>query len=114
MMIPVRDLQMFLGVTQDGIIGPETISIINERLSAAKVQTTGWTDSRLVVGAEQILLRNWGYEGAIDGYEGPQTRDAWAKWVAGSRSPVSPPVPSLGSSVWPHQSEVMAFYGEVG
>src|SRR5262245_28630033 len=113
MFLPVKDLQTFLKVDPDGQIGHDTINAAATALGIAGIKTTGWSDGRLIVGAEQLFLAKNGYDGAVDGYEGPLTREAWSDWVRQDREAIRIPNAPVDGS-WPYQSEVDEFYGEKG
>lgn len=113
-MIPNRDLQKWLGVEPDGIIGPTTIKAARAKLSGHESR---WPIERVIVANEQLFLyERHAYDGVIDGYEGPVTRAAWERWVAQDRMQpnVSPSSSSKSLDPWPLQRDVQTFYGRVG
>lgn len=67
----------------DGDIGPKSLAAIRKLLSSYKIRHSGWSDRRLITAAEQAVYRANDIEvGAIDGLEGPSTKNARAEYNA--------------------------------
>ena len=137
-MIDVRTLQSWLKKKQlyagdlDGELGPQSWAAIH-KVTASLPHNTDWNRDRERVAAEQMFLEAVGFDvGEIDGYIGVKTQAAFERWVGAVREhdaadpipakpvgplfvPVAPAEPKASiKNVWPTQSGVPAFYGEVG
>ena len=67
----------------DGNIGAKTITAISKLLTSYKVKHLNWSTARLIMAAEQAVYRAEDLDvGAIDGLEGPSTRNARAEYNA--------------------------------
>lgn len=74
----LKDAGLYDGVI-DGIAGGKTFDGIRKVLDGAGI--TGISESRRPVAAAQVLLNFAGFEaGAVDGYEGHNTANAFAAW----------------------------------
>jgi hypothetical protein len=106
----------------DGIIGPNSRSAINNFLNSGGITNMpGWSNSRTIIAAKQLVCRELGIEvGAVDGFMGPQTRYAFEVF-AGKNTPIDRSSKSsdnlpVQSYRWPRQNEdeMNAFYGRPG
>ncbi len=130
-MVSAREAQRYLSQSGfyrdlvDGDWGPSSRRAALDQLKSLGVITDGWTDMRLMVGAAQSAAHAHGINvGKIDGYEGPQTRQALLELEARRdgreveatawRDLVTAPPPSARPSVWPLQRDVEKFYGKPG
>jgi len=128
----LKEKKMYSGPI-DGVIGAGTMKGIEKLIRSVNVNASGWTETRKIVAASQILYRHHGIEtGIVDGYMGPSTQDARqiflakisANWrdVADSIIKVEKlkvVVPAKTGLVkpmrtWPRQSGVSSFYGRPG
>lgn len=106
----------------DGVIGPKTLSAVHVTLHKYKDHIPGGklTDDRKAVVAAQMILAAAGHEpGAIDGYVGHNTLNAYQSFAYGiaiegvNRNYKSNKgEPTHGK--YPTQSQAAAFYGAVG
>ncbi|MDF2620743.1 MAG: hypothetical protein K0S00_3402 [Xanthobacteraceae bacterium] len=127
----LRDLQSALNargwtppLALDGDWGGKTETAIDALLTEAGVKGfTAWAPARKELAAKQVVMKLQGIEtGAIDGLAGPQTRYALQVWDARLRGhkevetwrDSEPVPPKVADGVWPRQSGVPAFYGNVG
>lgn len=118
----ISNAQSVLGVNPDGKIGPKTLEAAIKILGAAKVPTAGWTQQRLVYGAAQSILASLGHEpGAVDGFWGHNSQNAWDAWddkragrpaLVLNRTAV-PGAPNGGVD-FPTQANIEKFYGPAG
>lgn len=122
-----RDVQRLLAFAGyykggiDGIEGPLTRGATDLVLADDYPQLK--SRSRRRVGAAQVILNDAGFEaGAVDGYAGHNTREAFAAWqfeqIHGKREivarlPVSDFAPVSARDL-PRQADVGAFYGQPG
>lgn len=133
MHLSTRDVQRLLTAAGyykggiDGDAGPKTLAAIDKLLSAHTRELVGGklNDRRRAVAAAQLVLKHAGYEpGAIDGYSGHNTLEAFNAWayvqehgkaevIAGRADDLFTPVDTKPSA-WPRQADVEAFYGTVG
>lgn len=81
----------------DGKIGKRTLSAIRRAVwDVAGSRATVWSDARMQIAFEQIMLRDAKlYEGAIDGDAGPMTKRALASWA--ERGNISGPMPAASA-----------------
>jgi len=107
----------------DGIIGPQSHGAINEFLSKHGHSNRGWSKSRSIIAAKQLVCKLAGIEvGSIDGFMGPQTRYAFEVFAGKdvSTEEARKPRPDdrlpVQSNRWPRQteSELRSFYGNPG
>lgn len=96
----------------DGEFGPKTRAAVLAELArhpgylAPGAEPSAWSDSRLIVAAEQLIMCLAGIPtGTVDGIPGAMTRiarEAWAKKVAGGRPvlPASPVLRPVHTLVW--------------
>jgi len=116
-MLDARSLQTWLKTKHvfdgevDGQIGAKTLAAIGKLINHPD-----WKKERLIVAASQTYLVEQGFEvGEIDGYQGPQTQQAFEDYIKRTRA--TEPAPeeiAHQPTVWPRQRDVMAFYGNVG
>lgn len=133
MHLSTRDVQRLLTAAGyykggiDGDAGPKTLAAVDTLLSARVDELPKETLSprRRMVAAAQLILKHAGHEpGAIDGYSGHNTLEAFNEW-AYEREHGEPE--NLGRYVdsdlfagepapgpWPLQADVHDFYGVVG
>ncbi len=121
-MIEDRAIQRFLAARGayrgaiDGLIGSGTKAAMRAVLQPVVTGASGWDDARLRIATEQLMMREVGIEtGAIDGFDGPQTRFALEQWQNRLRD-ITPPVAEVKHqpSTFPRQSGVPGYYGKVG
>jgi hypothetical protein len=110
----------------DGQWGPETAAAVDALLREQGVDPSGWGAARSTLAGAQLVCRLAGIDaGKVDGLMGPQTRHALDVWDArqkGDSTPETwrdraeveaPPPPIPRKTVWPVQSDVRKFYGEI-
>ena len=108
----------------DGLLGSESrkaaFKILDRHPNLVK-PTSSWSNQRAAIAAAQIVLTFAGYSpGAIDGYAGHNTNEAFNDWAAqigqGGRQlglePVDTHTPVKSS--FPSQAGCVAFYGKPG
>ncbi len=102
----------------DGIDGPQTTAGVVEALNG---HGRGWPVPRQQIGAAQVLLNRFGYEaGAVDGFEGHNTRNALVAWRHKARTGYEqavrrPPAADYAPATdLPRQSECNSYYGRPG
>lgn len=116
----------------DGVWGTQTLSaaktIVNrhrDKIADPKFGTQTWTSDRYIIAAAQLVLLYTGNQpGAIDGYWGHNTENAFENWDSVSKSgkPVvvdrDPAVPPKGATPvkpgFPRQKDCPTFYGTPG
>lgn len=108
----------------DGRDGPATRRAMRAAVESylpGPDSVAGWSEDRIAVAWQQIVLKNSGIEvGEIDGFVGPQTEYAMEQWHSLLRSRPAPepelreddPPATDPSLRWPRQSDVRRFYGE--
>src|SRR5262245_45026427 len=122
MLLPTREVQRFLAAnncymhTIDGLDGPITRGAINQYLTESGANVVGWPDLRKRVALEQLIFKSAGvYVGAIDGYVGPLTKQAFTDYGKADRDrTLEPAVVADLSTAWPRQADVPTFFGERG
>lgn len=123
-MIAPRTIQAFLAEKDlykgriDGKIGPGTTHGMWNALAEAGIDTTGWSNDRVVVGVAQLIMIDGGVPknevGAIDGFQGPMFDAAFEHWQDLQRiSPMWAPDRNL-SKAWPTQKDVESYFGKPG
>lgn len=102
----------------DGRIGVKTRDGIKAALRDHP-EALNWPEDRRKVAAAQVLLNTYGYEaGAVDGYDGHNTKNAFLAYDREHRTrvplktdrSVSGPV----GGAWPRQDQLESFYGPAG
>ena len=101
----------------DGVLGPKTFGLLMDYCKAQACTPEDfmrWPKKRRYIAAQQILLKDLGYEpGAIDGYYGPNTdaaKDTWHLSLLSSDGPVTPAEPGT----WPYERDCPDYYGTIG
>lgn len=121
-LLDVRTAQRFLigaGVLVgpvDGVSGKGTKSASRALLAKVGITNSGWGDDRVSLALDQYILSQLGFNpGTIDGFIGPQTKDALERYQNVSRDR-EPPADSVSHlpTVWPRERDLMKFYGPVG
>ena len=127
------ELQKFLTDTHlydgpiDGKISKDVYDAIDNLLDTYKIEDAGWKPQRRYIAAKQILFSvNKIKSGAIDGLDGPQTKNAQdifeAKLVPiwRDKTETLDPPKTADKKItdvhfdWPLQSDCMSYYGKVG
>lgn len=136
--LAVRDIQRLLAAAGyykggiDGDAGPKTYAAADAIVSKhpARLTAQDMTPARRLVAAAQLVLAFAGYEpGAIDGYAGHNTVEAFNAWeyerahgkpesldreaglFDGTPDTTPKGAPAL---LWPRQADLVRFYGPVG
>lgn len=119
----ISDIQSFLGVKSDGILGKKTLNAVDIKLKDSGIDSSGWNDTRKLVAVEQLLYVAKKIEtGSVDGLVGPQTlyaREVYQARKAGIdvetwRDKTPPVRAKVYQRNWPTQKDVRTFYGEPG
>lgn len=122
MMIDDRSIQRTLADSGhytgavDGLYGPASRRSARASLASAGVDAAGWTDARVRVAIEQLIMARARIEtGPIDGLVGPQTRFAWEQWQDRLRD-LTPPASDITRQpeTWPRQRDVPETFGGPG
>jgi hypothetical protein len=110
-MLDAKILQNFLnvvggyGLVVDGQFGPRSYTAARDYLSDLRYPST-WSDSRTYVALEQLFLNaTIGAGLLVDGLDGAKTQAARSAFLATGLSPQY--------VVWPRQSGVPAYFGEI-
>lgn len=105
----------------DNKLGKNTYGAISSWLAKENIEHDEWDNERLWVAGEQLVLKKLGFDpGKIDGLLGTNTNVAREAYVKAARDeditlPVAPkPKPGTVANIWPKQSQVPTFYGEMG
>lgn len=99
----------------DGDLGDNSVAAARRYLQLNRVGAAEWTGRRVLIGAQQLYMKELGIEvGIVDGYGGPLFLFALEKWQDYSRDTVVPDELIPISTDWPRQREVVEHYGEVG
>lgn len=115
-MITSKQIQEFLKVNQDGQWGPKTKEAAINRLKEESVDASSWGDKRISLAIQQLIMRQF-YKGKIDGLDGPATKAAqeeYQNWFLNSTVTVQEESENLKKNLWPVESDVRQFYGNVG
>jgi hypothetical protein len=107
---------------EDGALGPASRSAIYAAVQGAVGGVAAnWPPARLLIGYEQIMLRDAGlYAGAIDGLAGPATRAALGKWgkpalvVPVAPAPASAPPSFAGAARRITEADIVAAARSIG
>lgn len=126
-----RDMQRLLTAAGyykgeiDGLMGAKSraaaFAVLNRHTDKVRALAT-WSNQRAVVAACQLILFYAGHSpGAIDGFVGQNTREAFNDWAAaqssqGARQLEQTPVPGYTpiKTRFPSQAGCVAFYGKPG
>lgn len=104
----------------DGILGPKTLEAANKVLDFRKSDVpniSSWSTRRRIVAAVQLILKYAGYSpGAIDGFDGHLTGEAYDEWNFEFTKGVKPTPwreePELPN--WGKTSDLNKLYGPAG
>lgn len=131
-MLNNRDIQRLLTAVGyynagiDGDFGPKSWAAVEKILQRNAPHVLGWSKARQKIAAVQIILDKAGYKpGSIDGYYGPNTREAFNAWDYFQSHSKAETLP--GRTVeeiefgeeelefkWPSQKNVARFFGPAG
>lgn len=121
-MIDPRTIQTFLKkmgpytAQIDGLIGPKTYTAMRVVLKNRSVDTTAWTDLRVRVALEQLMMTLANIDvGRIDGIAGPRY-DYGLELYQNYLRDIHPPESAVSHQppIWPRQKDIRAFYGDPG
>lgn len=116
----------------DGLAGPETrqaVQTVEDNARGGEIRaasgwpdTTGWSwERRLVAAAQRVLDAQAHDPGDIDGWVGPNTREALTQWLSarvGTSAAVDRPdaaaAGNMGPQDLPRQRDCPTFYGQPG
>lgn len=128
----VRDVQALLASANyyagaiDGDAGPQTLRGVAIVARNGGFDWSDWPLERRLIAAGQVILAAQGFEpGAIDGFEGHNTREALTAWATERATGARPvierrPTSAAGSAVtkaataWPLQRDMENFFGRAG
>lgn len=131
MHLSTRDVQRLLTAAGyynggiDGDAGPKTLTAVDRILSSHVRELTDrdMNPRRRMVAAAQLVLKHAGYEpGAIDGYSGHNTHEAFNAWAYQQEHGKAETFRDFDGGLfdkrdddtWPVQADVLRFYGPVG
>ncbi len=102
----------------DGGYGPITRFAAREiAKSKINLYKPTWSDDRVRIAIEQMIMSPKFYTSAIDGLPGPATQVALEKWqdyITFDRRSPDPSAGVVGSTIWPTQAKMVEFYGKPG
>ncbi len=106
----VKKIQMWRGLEVDGVYGSVTASNFS-------MIPNSWDLRRKIIAAFQTTAYHHGWEvWEIDGYWGPQTDFVWHEATGSEDDIFSRPTEQTRKvkKGWPHQNEMLKYYGAVG
>ncbi len=103
----------------DGDFGPASKAAARKfAASRAPGYHATWHDGRVRIAVEQAIMADATfYYSAIDGITGPATQVAverWQDFITFQRPSPKPDAGVAAATIWPRQSEMLAFYGKPG